>query len=94
MSEFKGTPGPWEWDGDDIWNGEEMVTALVDGYQPTEVHEANAKLIAASPEMLNALQALIYGHERKHGAELFNLVVTGDEIQMAVNSINKALGEV
>ncbi len=93
MGEFKGTRGPWEWDGDDIWSGEEMVTALIDGYQSADVHEANAKLIAASPELLEALQTLIQGHEDKSGQDLFNIVVSGEEIQYAVEAIKKALGE-
>ncbi len=93
MSEFKGTRGPWEWDDDDIWNGEEMVTALIDGYQSADVHEANAKLIAAAPELLEALRTLIYGHEDKSGQDLFNIVVPGKEIQYAVEVINKALGK-
>lgn len=93
MKDFKGTRGPWCWEGDDIWNGEEMVTALIDGYQAADVHEANAKLIAAAPELLEALQTLIYGHEDKSGHDLFNIVVSGKEIQYAVEVINKALGE-
>ncbi len=93
MKEFKGTRGPWYWDGDDIWNGDEMVTALIDGYQTDNVHKANAKLIAAAPELLEALTTLVYGHENKSGEDLFNIVVSGQEIQYALQAINKALGE-
>jgi hypothetical protein len=66
MSEFKGTPGPWDcWSG---YNGfdkiEAQVTAedgdiVVASYNHLIVQgEANAKLISAAPDLLEALKDL------------------------------------
>ena len=66
MSEIKPTPGPWEakptgpWDGWDGWSVEDATGAVVcdaHGSQLNGRREANARLIAAAPELLDALQA-------------------------------------
>ncbi|MEB0133444.1 hypothetical protein [Pseudomonas sp. CCI2.4] len=66
MSELKFTPGPWrvvsEWidDGD----GSEVEIFSVSGPNPDDlildqpIYHADAKLIAAAPELLEALQEL------------------------------------
>lgn len=91
MSAFKGTPGPWEWDGqilvrriqagegpaaehphlagewDDVILGVldelEMASDFVDGggreYCDWSVSDANARLIAAAPDLLEALAGFI-----------------------------------
>lgn len=56
MNEFKGTPGPWVIGGNEgsklSVNADPYFVALVDeGYS----QEANARLIAAAPELLEAL---------------------------------------
>lgn len=81
MSEFKGTPGPWEiMNGGDIFgpqggdSGDGVKCDIDDGWQVAEVgiyaafvdgelvelgdgpREANKKLIAAAPELLEALR--------------------------------------
>ena len=58
MSELKHTPGPWE------YNGVTYITAgkeiIVDNIKPFSKHGiANAKLIAAAPDMYKAIQYAI-----------------------------------
>lgn len=61
MGEFKGTPGPWINVGgwvDAENNGIICSLSSVDR-KPEEVSDANANLIAAAPELLEALQDLV-----------------------------------
>lgn len=84
---FKGTPGPWvidEWSMTGI-NSESKHVALVNYSHhglPNDVygdeHEANANLIAAAPELLEAL------------IEIRKLVAHHDKADLA---IAKALGQ-
>ena len=101
MKEFKGTPGPWEIMDDD---GElEIVQSGSIGYGQgwksysdicSEVSvQDNAKLIAAAPELLEALQELISGYEDREKSGMFDMLVHGDLIEKANVAINKALGE-
>lgn len=66
----KHTPGPWEWDGS-VWNydSENEAPWLVQGGSDHRVFvllgsikankEADARLIAAAPELLEALQIMV-----------------------------------
>lgn len=58
-----------------------------------DVNGDNAKLIAAAPELLEALQELISGYEDREHLGMFDMLVHGDLIQKANAAINKALGE-
>ncbi|MEB0078069.1 hypothetical protein QN386_17910 [Pseudomonas sp. CCI3.2] len=71
MPEIKHTPGPWaigDYEGpcecsDLVYaaprpHGQNPICSLT-GYFPREQRMANSKLIAASPELLEALQALV-----------------------------------
>lgn len=65
-----------------------------DGLIPTELatQEANARLIAAAPELLAALIALHSCHRAFSNSE--NWTIFDDEIRLlAENAINKAKGE-
>lgn len=59
MTQFKGTPGPWVVGGNEgnklSVNADPYFVALVD---EGDSQEANARLIAAAPELLEALQDL------------------------------------
>lgn len=59
MAQFKGTPGPWSVGGNEgnklSVNADPYFVALVD---EGDSQEANACLIAAAPELLEALQDL------------------------------------
>lgn len=94
MSEFIGTPGPWKWftsnshmrlsslttgrDGDVV--GAYKAT---DGMAVVNVKKADADLIAAAPELLEALQDALHAHD-KHGEYV--------EWDFAREAIQKALG--
>lgn len=57
-------PGPWTTDGESIWGGDKACIAHVytacAGCRPTrKTAKANARLIAAAPELLEACGAII-----------------------------------
>lgn len=91
MKEFKGTPGPWT--GKDVGVAKQDDARLQLGFVMTIDEKrrdecgANAKLIAAAPELLEALQETI--HEVGHW-----LSTQKPELKEKIESaINKALGE-
>lgn len=79
MSEFKGTPGPWIVRSQEIQSvgTEDKMTAMCYGIE-------NANLIAAAPELLEALQDALHAHD-KHGEH--------SEWDFARNAIARALGQ-
>nr|DAZ68572.1 MAG TPA: hypothetical protein [Caudoviricetes sp.] len=92
MKEFKGTPGPWEMmmDGDEIkiiqtdslenGIGCRSYIAICEEVQCIE----DSKLIAAAPELLEALIKLV---------DIVDDMVHGPSTDAAHAAINKALGE-
>lgn len=93
MSETKFTPGPWFIDGqgigpksfaDDQSYGITMPVAYIEEYDWPEDHGANANLIAAAPDLYEALETcLMYG------------AITGDDwvLLKAENALAKARGK-
>lgn len=93
MKRFMGTPGPWEWwtsnsflrlsskttgrDGDVIDS-----FGMSDGATSLSVKAYDMNLIAAAPDLLEALQAVVRVADRQT-----------DELDMARAAISKALGE-
>ena len=51
------TPGPWEWDGYGITHNEKDVVGVSAG-QDLIISEADANLIAAAPDLLEACKEL------------------------------------
>lgn len=101
MSEFKGTPGPWIVRSQEIQSvgTEDKMTAMCYGIE-------NANLIAAAPELLEALQEMVsaikitlrVGHERiiELGGDCDSpeVMIKGhSEIARAEAAIAKALGQ-
>jgi len=84
MKEFKGTPGPWVVHGTTIY-------VAGGGFDVRNMPKAeeNAQLIAAAPELLEALQKIIYKCETPI-ADLYDLLRA---INDAKPAIAKALGE-
>lgn len=88
--EFKGTKKPWVKDGNLIFAEDHFQTHIcqVSGSFNNEIREANAKLIAAAPELLQALQSFANGvRERGYAGHL------SDYLKQADTIIAKALGK-
>ena len=100
MGKFKGTPGPWrvsEKRGDliDIRHNSNGIGAIslnlahvVARQSWLKEAEANAKLIAAAPELLEALQRMVNKAHKQNWNDAYP-----EELQSAQAAINKALGE-
>ncbi|VXB74092.1 conserved hypothetical protein [Pantoea brenneri] len=105
MSEFKGTPGPWKWftsnshkrlssvlsgkDGDVLYAYNDST-----GFPMIGCNERDMALIAAAPELLEALQdaekALFAALDNAFGEEMAN---GNRELIQARAAIAKALGQ-
>ena len=73
MTEAKRTPGPWHiMEGTDwvIVSPEVSVAAVYTPRGDPEVRQANARLIAAAPDMLAALEGLIHDFDRLKAEEI------------------------
>lgn len=104
MKEFQGTPGPWIADktsravgpishDDDQSYGILIPVAWVEFDQDEGIQASNQRLIAAAPELLEALKELISGYEDREQSGMFDMLVHGDLIEKANAAIKKALGE-
>lgn len=94
MKKFKGTPGPWinvgGW-ADAENNGIICSLSSVDR-NPEEVSDANAQLIAASPDLLSALQQLLEIYD-DHSGKVWTTSSKRRALDNARSAVNKALGE-
>ena len=92
MKNTKHTPAPWKIQSPKmteqrLWLiGEDGVIAKIGGVKSPEEIEANARLIAAAPELLEALQMMVAMVCR---TELENL----PQVKSACETIAKAKGE-
>lgn len=90
MSGFKGTPGPWE--GKEVSICSQDKAGLCLGFLATscEVRRAeglaNAHLICSAPQLLAALQELVFLYEHDEGCRELT------EYKRAKEAIKKALG--
>jgi len=104
MSEFKGTPGPWSIEPDrshpnKVWHvvGDSTVVCGLDGIaspyrsndRTFDEDKANMVLIAASPDLLEALQMC----EKLLVGVSYTDYPVEDELTTARAAIAKALGE-
>lgn len=102
--EFKGTPGPWFGDNgraigpksteDDQSYGMIIPVGWVEFDHEVEVQVANQQIMAAAPELLDALQDMLSGWKyiREQHGDLYG--VGWDRAQnKAIEAITKALGE-
>ncbi|EOV9704480.1 hypothetical protein ACN5L6_003488 [Cronobacter dublinensis] len=95
---FKGTPGPWVASktdrsigpickDDDQSYGMILPVAWVEFDGKPGVHQANANLIAAAPELLSVLQLILSYHEDG------NCQLHKEDVALARAAIAKAIGE-
>lgn len=80
MKEFKGTPGPWVVDVDGVdarWNIDSLgrvsvaITNQVANDKDWSVRDANTKLIAAAPDLLEALQKMFRAGQKQNWNERY-----------------------
>lgn len=65
----KHTPGPWEYEVHELSSGLSGIVYGAHGYAIADhLSEANASLIAAAPELLDALQSFVAAVDRAKGA--------------------------
>ena len=89
MGKFKVKPGPWHWEGKALCNDVHIVGG--DGWT---FNDADKKLIAAAPELLEACMRMrnqLYAAE--YEAERGSLNPTRCLLNQIEEAINKALGE-
>ena len=92
MNEFKGTPGPWFGDNsraigpkstdDDQSYGVIIPVGWVEFDPEVEVQVANQRMMAAAPELLEALQIICFFED-----------ISSAQREIAEAAIAKALGE-
>ena len=80
--EFKGTKGKWV--AKNLFNNWLIVDEDTDCVLEIRDNEANAKLIASAPELLEALQDLVIAIESEK-------VILAEEYKNAIKAIKKAL---
>lgn len=100
MENLKHTPGPWEISDDNSWEcavltskETHIIEVKNNDMSETGFDEmyANAKLIAAAPELLEALQILLKSH-RQLTFQLNNNINDTPIEQKSQEAINKAIG--
>ena len=86
METFKGTPGPWSAFDYEIFGGDgnHIIDMTYSCRTDVSVDKANTQLIAAAPELLEALIKLV---------DIVDDMVHGPSTDAAHAAINKALGE-
>lgn len=93
--ETKHTPGPWEyerrgWEGQYIWGNDDRIPGpdkrrfIADVSLAYDGAEANARLIAAAPELLEFAQLVLRGIESGHikAKPFFDMnAIVGEDLQ-------------
>lgn len=88
------TPGPWEWIGHDLESPRSLVSeAIVEcgqfcqgGMVRLNISDADRRLIAAAPQLLEALQQLIASAEESQWPEeLLEMINARDAIAKAIS---------
>lgn len=58
MTQFKGTPGPWKISGNWVETNDIPIAKIINCKPGSGTYLANKQIIAAAPELLEALQDL------------------------------------
>lgn len=85
MSEEKHTPGPWFADGGKVYESQDYHEICSFWSNAFPVWEANARLIAAAPDLLEALEECVKWLETSAEGE--------NATRMAFSAISKAKGK-
>lgn len=105
MKEFKGTPGPWRvgdkdgiftsvvHDSEGIGMCPHVLAKVTTRYSSSEQAIANANLIAAAPELLEALQEMVAIVKKHTYPQPDKPSTPYARAEWAESIINKALGE-
>lgn len=88
MSGFKGKPGPWHWEGKVLCNDEHIV-----GGDSWVFNDADKRLIAAAPELLEALQEMVAIVKKNTYPQPDKPSSTWGRMEAAEAVIAKALGQ-
>lgn len=94
MAQFKGTPGPWEFNGISAVIAKDTTVVIGNFFGtvlPTR-DDPDWKLIAAAPELLEALQELLNKHGSMGDAHVWSINESPEGVK-ARSAINKATGE-
>lgn len=83
---MKYTPGPWYWDYEGLGSKDVLVFGKAYPFEMTS--EANMRLIAAAPDLLEALQEMLNKAYKQNWNDQYP-----DEVSKAQSAISKALGE-
>lgn len=83
---MKHTPGPWYWDSEGL--GSKDVLVFGKGYPFEMTSTANKNLIAAAPDLIEALQKMFRAGQKQNWNERYE-----SEMNVARAAISKALGE-
>lgn len=91
MNEFRGTPGPWEVDGTEIYpvaghRATDAICGMAVGFS-----DADAALIAAAPELLAALKLMVSTYPYSPPCQGWEPQVEAHSA--AKRALRKALGE-
>jgi hypothetical protein len=95
MSEFKGTRGPWSRDGYEFFNsdGANIFDLTYGSHTGINEDEANTNLIAAAPELLEALQEMVAIVKKHTYPQPDKPSSTWGRMEAAEAAIAKALGQ-
>jgi hypothetical protein len=86
----KHTPGPWEAKGTDVFAGKNCIGICDTDNDTQKRMEANARLMAAAPDLLAALQSLVASCEKHLAFRKPTNPVTRDRMAVARAAIAKA----
>ena len=99
---MKHTPGPWMWDGDELWVRGHcgrpcyyMSITVDKGFEHSEELAATKLVIAAAPDLLEALEWLVNGCSgiSRSGEGVPSTDEYEESMRAAIAAIKKAKGE-
>ncbi len=89
------TPGPWGYSEGEIYRGNNPIASVIPSFgwfRKTAEDEANARLIAAAPEMYEVLREVLIEYEAEAKAEGWDLPTTGEIIREVLAKVEGGEG--